>query len=1683
VKKSGINPFIHYVEHGKNEGRSYIGNGLKQEEDKQLNIKKYHVVELENDFKVSIIMPTYNRTMIIKRAINSVINQSFTNWELIIVDDGSTDNTEELIKNEFKEFLNQNKIIYLKENHSGVSHARNQGLKIAKGNLIAYLDTDNYWESNFLERMCSIFKTYPEYTSAYCVVERDILGKHDFLKVPFNRENLLDGNYIDLNSYIHKKELYDEMKGFNEKLTRLVDWELILRYTKNNYPFFLNEVLVQYFVDKKFNNIGLEKLDINNDKNFQKIQELYSDEIRLKKNFVTNFNIKVDYLNSKNSAKSDYYNIAVFLDGSRNNISSVQYIRMLAPFKNIVLNNKSKKKKFKFYIFHTDEIIKIDFTHAFKTKIFDCIIIQRGSLAYAGGHKLRQIIAKCKSLGIKIISEFDDNLFEIPKEHGLYEHFNKRKVGFKYIVNNADLVTVSTQGLYDYFKRNYNSPVEIVKNHLVNELLPLNEPNIKKDSKTLNIGYYGTHTHDKDIELIKKPMLKIIKQFKEKYDLTVKFTVIGGFLNAKRNIFINKKVPEDSKNFVSFITWIKNNSDFDLMVAPLINDKFNKSKSELKYIEYSALGLPAIYSDVDSYNQVIIDGKNGLLAKNEIEWEEKLEKLILDINLREKIVKNAQNDLNENYSLSLMVEQWINILNNVIKEKNTQINDYFDEEYYLKNYPDIKKNEIDPYHHYLKFGKNEGRFKNKYDYVDSKKKLEIKNLMLLTSPIFKKTPLVSIIIINRDGIEHLRLLFKNFENNIVYPNYEIIVVDNNSSDESIEFLKDLSNSLPLKIIENEKNKSFSQANNQAVKIAKGEYLLFLNNDIETTYGWLNEMMGVMLNNKNVGTVGAKLIYPFNSNPHIALKLQLIETKIKKNENYTDNENLFKFYNMNEFMDPFEKSLKTKKVMCNPFAVILVKKTIYNEIGGLDERYIYRCEDIDFGLKLLNNGYDNYTCSTAVLFHHNMATRSKIDSNLLKLNFEYNEWIFNNIWTKKFIKNYYYDKINNLMIYTENPLKISFLLNKLDINSKNDIFLEVLNFSKYLTSLGFDVNILSPIDNEDIDTDILINIIPEFNISNLHIWSGTINIAWIINSDNWLKSQYLNFYDTIICNDDPSYHIFKKLNKNIYHFYNIKNQNNTKIIENNKNLKVCCNKYNKFKDILENTSLIKADKLSKKITNKFINKYYIDISNENKIYKIRNINKKELSKKIDSLNEICINTKEKRSPKIIVSLTSFPERMYDIHYTLYSLLNQSFKPDKLILWLSEEEFPNRLEDVPIKVKNFQKYGLTIEFVEDNLKPYNKLIYSLEKYPEDIIVTADDDVFYPKNWLKQLYDNYDGENVVCHRAHRITFEDNGKINPYLQWQHETKSKQIDILNFFTGVGGVLYPPRVFYKDVLNNELFLKISPSADDIWFWAMAVLNNKNIKIVPKGYSKLIYINPKRELGLNNEKTLLSKNIKRNQNNENIKHLIDHYPEIKNKLNLNGFNSKEYWEKRYIDGGHSGAGSYNFFAEFKAEVINKFVLKNNIDTVIEFGHGDGNQLKLSNYPKYLGFDVSSTIVELCKNKFKLDKTKKFKNLDEYNNEKADLTLSLDVIYHLIEDDVFNDYMYRLFNASLKYVIIYSSNDEQLIDKANHVKHRKFSDWIENNMKNWKLIDYIPNKYPYTGDHLKGSFADFYVYKKD
>lgn len=205
---------------------------------------------------VSVIMPTFNRRTAIEHALTSVLTQTYDNFELLIIDDGSTDGTIE-----FLNAINDERLKILSHgDNKGCSFSRNYGLKNAKGDIIMYLDSDNTWDSRYIETMVGAFIELPDADALYCgqYLIRNFSSEHPFgvRFCSFNKLLLHNHNFIDLNCFCHKREIINKIGGFDETLWRLVDWDLILRISNTLKIYSVPVLLSNYYVHKFENRIS-----------------------------------------------------------------------------------------------------------------------------------------------------------------------------------------------------------------------------------------------------------------------------------------------------------------------------------------------------------------------------------------------------------------------------------------------------------------------------------------------------------------------------------------------------------------------------------------------------------------------------------------------------------------------------------------------------------------------------------------------------------------------------------------------------------------------------------------------------------------------------------------------------------------------------------------------------------------------------------------------------------------------------------------------------------------------------------------------------------------------------------------------------------------------------------------------------------------------------------------------------------------------------------------------------------------------------------------------------------------------------------------------------------------------------------------------------------------------------------
>lgn len=196
--------------------------------------------------------------------------------------------------------------------------------------------------------------------------------------------------------------------------------------------------------------------------------------------------------------------------------------------------------------------------------------------------------------------------------------------------------------------------------------------------------------------------------------------------------------------------------------------------------------------------------------------------------------------------------------------------------------------------------------------------------------------------------------------------------------------------------------------------------------------------------------------------------------------------------------------------------------------------------------------------------------------------------------------------------------------------------------------------------------------------------------------------------------------------------------------------------------------------------------------------------------------------------LIVSLTSFPLRFPTLLPTLKGLMRQSMAPDRVQLWIAEED----MAALPAEVRALAAEGLEILPCTD-LRSYKKIVPALRAHPDATIVTADDDLYYGPDWLAGLVDaaRRHPDDVIGHRAHRIAYGPDGRMLSYELWKKNIAGEVSGPDIFATGVGGVLYPPGCLHPDVTREDLFRTLCPHADDIWLYWMARRQGAEIRHV------------------------------------------------------------------------------------------------------------------------------------------------------------------------------------------------------------------------------------------------------------
>lgn len=291
------------------------------------------------------------------------------------------------------------------------------------------------------------------------------------------------------------------------------------------------------------------------------------------------------------------------------------------------------------------------------------ILISREKIDEESFRSLKTL--KTKYPKINIITDIDDDLYSIAPSHPEYDHYVNRIKILDELIKLSDTVVVSTNPIkLQVLKRHPSTNIMIIPNYLNNDVWNLMHKEHKTPYNEIRVLYSGTETHDADLRLLEKAIPETSEIIRSKTGMNLKIIVAGGTtLDIKGMEII--QVPDDKRSYPDYVAWIQSMPAFNFAIAPLnLDNAMNRSKSCLKYLEYSAMGLPAIYTDIEPYSEVVIDHMNGILiSNNDLDlWKSALIELATNANMREKLAVACKENVTNKLLLSDHQSEWKKVI-------------------------------------------------------------------------------------------------------------------------------------------------------------------------------------------------------------------------------------------------------------------------------------------------------------------------------------------------------------------------------------------------------------------------------------------------------------------------------------------------------------------------------------------------------------------------------------------------------------------------------------------------------------------------------------------------------------------------------------------------------------------------------------------------------------------------------------------------------------------------------------------------------------------------------------------------------------------------------------------------------------------------------------------------------------
>lgn len=618
--------------------------------------------ELIKDPKISIILPTYCRgnNGLLERSIESVLNQRFKEFELIIVDDGSQDNTQNVVRKFLEE---DNRIVYIRNNiNSGMPALRvNQGIIEARGKYICYQFDDDQWTENALEVLYGAISTKKEECVVYGkgeIIETDSGNRYVFGDVTEYHE-IVKCNKIINNAVIHNRSLCYKYGAYDCHLImrRLCDWDLWMRWMQE-VPFYFIDELVSIIEAECENSLGktcvydinLTRMFFAHNRNKQlclnNLPQYLIDDLSM----IENQNIK---------EKAYKEHILPWLVRKQNLLKKPINYQLNKEIKNVLVTKGEYDTTVSICFDNYKELLsgEVNFIYIPEEQLepqlleqVDLVILFRTCSAVSS-----EFLNYAKIKGCPVIYSLDDNLLTM---YTLGEELAYLAPGTAlynevcYQITHADLVISYSQDITDSVEPLNEHVIQLATNIKEEYLMYRHEYN---KSEITKIAFFGSKARKEEFKFIWEDLVNISKVFKDK----VEFHFWGFKPDGIEQLESKVELVEFTTNYYVYLKRLQE-AQFDIALCPLFYEKSNKAKSPIKYLEIASAKAVGIYSDVPVYD-VVEDGVTGYKVKNEKgAWENKIKEVLLkDCVERDEIVNQSIDYVRKNYSTRVTGEKII----------------------------------------------------------------------------------------------------------------------------------------------------------------------------------------------------------------------------------------------------------------------------------------------------------------------------------------------------------------------------------------------------------------------------------------------------------------------------------------------------------------------------------------------------------------------------------------------------------------------------------------------------------------------------------------------------------------------------------------------------------------------------------------------------------------------------------------------------------------------------------------------------------------------------------------------------------------------------------------------------------------------------------------------------------------